>query len=105
MNSLKVCLIAGFALLPMGKALAGTPVIDQRQQRQEERIDQGVASGELTRRETRRLEAQQAHIDQMENRAKADGVVTGRERARIHTAQDNASARIARNKHDRQRRD
>jgi len=30
--------------------------------------------------------------------------VTGRERARIHTAQDNASARIARNKHDRHRR-
>ena len=104
MNSLKVCLIAGLALLPMGAALAGTPVIDQREQRQEERIDQGVASGELTRREARRLEAQQTHIDRMENRAKADGVVTGRERARIHQTQDRASARIARNKHDRQAR-
>jgi hypothetical protein len=40
----------------------------------------------------------------MEDRAKSDGVVTARERARLHQAQDVQSARIARQKHDRQRR-
>lgn len=105
MRSMQTMLAAVLLFMPLASALAGTPVIDERQQSQEARIDQGVASGELTGREARRLEAQQTHIDRMENRAKADGVVTGRERARIHTAQDNASARIARNKHDRHRRD
>jgi hypothetical protein len=38
----------------------------------------------------------------MENRAKAVGVVTRAERARLHQAQDAQSARIYRQKHDRQ---
>ncbi|HLZ34908.1 MAG TPA: hypothetical protein VKP13_12895 [Nitrospira sp.] len=38
----------------------------------------------------------------MEDRAKADGVVTHKERARIGTAQNRASRHIAREKHDRQ---
>lgn len=79
-----------------------TPRIDQRQANQEQRIDQGVASGQLTEQEAARLERGQAHIQQMENRALADGVVTRRERARIERAQDRQSRRIARQKHDLQ---
>lgn len=79
-----------------------TPVMDQRQINQEQRIDQGAASGQLNRRETNRLERQQNRIDRMENRAKADGVVTDRERARIGAAQKRASRDIAREKHDGQ---
>ena len=83
---------------------AATPRIDQRQANQERRIDQGVASGQLTKRETRRLEHQQAHIDRAEDRTKADGKVTAQERARLTHMQDHASANIARQKHDAQRR-
>jgi hypothetical protein len=83
---------------------ASTPRIDQRQANQERRIDQGVASGQLTRREARRLEHQQAAINRAEDRAKADGKVTAQERARLHHRQDHASANIARQKHDAQRR-
>lgn len=79
-----------------------TPRVDQRQERQEQRIEQGKASGELTRREARRLEHQQQHIANAEARAKADGTVTKAERARLHHKQDHASARIAHQKHDRQ---
>lgn len=68
------------------------------------RIDQGVASGQLTRRETHRLERQQGAIDRAEDRAKADGKVTHQERARLQQRQDNASANIARQKHDAQKR-
>lgn len=81
---------------------AETPRIDQRQANQERRIDQGVASGQLTEQEANRLNRQQEHINKMEDRAKADGVVTNRERARIEHAQDRASRNIAREKHDRQ---
>jgi TolA-binding protein len=83
---------------------AETPGIDQRQANQERRIDQGVASGQLTEREANRLNRQQEHVNKMEDRAKADGVVTNRERAKIHGAQDRASRNIARQKHDRQHR-
>lgn len=83
-------------------AQTGTPVIDQRQANQERRIDQGVASGQLTLREARRLEAGQQHVRNMETRAKADGVVTPGERARLQQAQDVQSKRIYRQEHDRQ---
>jgi hypothetical protein len=85
-------------------ASAATPRVDQRQANQERRIDQGAASGQLTRRETRRLQREQAAIDRAENRAKADGVVTPQERKRLHGMQDQASKDIARQKHDRQQR-
>ena len=92
------------AVLPAQAADAQTPNIDQRQANQERRIDNGIASGQLTARETRRLEREQTHINRMEDRAKADGHVTRRERARLHAAQDAASADIHRQKHDRQHR-
>ena len=91
-----------FALPTLALAQIGTPGVDQRQIIQERRIDQGVASGSLTQREANRLERGQQRVDNMENRAKADGVVTGRERARIQHAQDVQSDRIYRQKHDRQ---
>ena len=64
-------------------AQAEAPVIDQRQANQEKRIDQGIVSGHLHARETNRLNKQQEHINKMEDRAKADGVVTDKEKARL----------------------
>ena len=55
--------------------------MDKRQIKQEQRIDQGVASGQLTAAETAKLERQEAKIDAREQAAKADGVVTKAERA------------------------
>jgi opacity protein-like surface antigen len=86
----------------MAFAEAETPVIDQRQTNQEQRIDQGIASGQLNDREANRLNKQQEHINKMEDRAKSDGVITKKERARIGAAQARASRHIAREKHDRQ---
>ncbi len=84
-------------------AQTATPGVDTRQERQQQRIDQGVASGELNQREAARLNRQQDRIGKMEERAKADGVVTKGERRAIHNAQDRASRNIAREKHDRQK--
>ena len=83
-------------------AQAETPVIDQRQANQDQRIDQGIASGQLNKREANRLNKQQAHVNKMEVRAKSDGVMTKKERARIGAAQDRASRHIVSEKHDRQ---
>ena len=86
----------------MAYAEAETPVIDQRQTNQEQRIDQGIASGQLNEREVNRLNKQQGHINKMEDKAKSDGVVAKREKAKIEHAQNRASRHIAREKHDRQ---
>lgn len=77
-----------------------SPRIDQRQINQEQRIDQGVASGSLTPREAGRLEAQQARIEQREQRLKSDGVLTAKERARLARDQNRASKTIYRKKHN-----
>jgi hypothetical protein len=84
-------------------APAATPRIDQRQANQDKRIDQGVASGQLTRHETRRLDREQAAIQRTEHRAKADGVVTAKERKHLTKMQNRASKDIAQQKHDRQK--
>ena len=80
-----------------------TPGVDKRQERQQQRIDQGVASGELNKREAGRLEREQQRIERHEEKAKADGVVTKRERRRLHQEQNRASRHIGKEKHDRQK--
>lgn len=102
MKSIKAVVAVAIALPVLAFAQANAPRVDQRQANQEQRIDQGVASGSLTQREANRLENGQQRVDNMENRAKADGVVTKRERARLHVAQDAQSDRIYAQKHDRQ---
>jgi hypothetical protein len=99
--ALALCLAA--AGPAFAQAHDGTARIDARRAEQQHRIQQGVASGQLTRRETRKLERQQRRIARDEVRAKKDGVVTPRERAHLTREQDAASRSIARQKHDRQR--
>ena len=97
-----MCLTLTLAALAATMAFAqtATPRIERREARQDARIHQGVRSGELTPGEAARLRAGQRHVDRMEGRAKADGVVTPRERARIGRAQNNESRRIYRLKHN-----
>src|SRR5262245_19502028 len=81
---------------------SGAPGYTQRDINQEQRIEQGLKSGELTTREASKLEREQGKIDQMESRALRDGNVSAAERARINAAQNKASRDIAREKHDAQ---
>lgn len=77
-----------------------TPVVDQREKNQQERVKEGVKSGELTRGETRRLEAQQGKIKADEMVAKSDGKVTKAERRQLKREQNRASKNIYRKKHN-----
>ncbi|MGE5469953.1 MAG: hypothetical protein ACM3X0_04055 [Bacteroidota bacterium] len=101
MKHIKAIIAVALAVPALAFAQA-TPRIDQREANQQQRIDQGVASGSLTPREANRLERGQQHVANMEARAKADGVVTPGERARINQAQNVQSRRIYAEKHDRQ---
>ena len=77
--------------------------IDARQTEQQKRIDAGVKSGELNTKEAARLQKGQAHVQNMEDKAKADGKVTKGEARAIEKAQDRQSAKIYREKHDKQK--
>jgi hypothetical protein len=80
---------------------AGIPL---RQERQQNRIYQGVRSGQLTRREFRGLEREQYRIQRNKQRFKSDGNFTPQERARIQRQLNRASRDIYRQKHDNQKR-
>ena len=94
-------LLAALAVTPPAGAAT---VIDQRQANQERRIDQGIQSGQLTEREAERLQRQQDHIQNMEDKALADGKLSKGERRKIRRAQNRASRQIWRQKHDAQTR-
>ena len=83
-------------------ASTATPRVDQREANQQQRIAAGAASGQLTAKETNRLEVEQARINTAEARAKADGTVTKGERKHLHRMQDRASKHIHHQKHDAQ---
>ena len=73
-------------------------VLDKHQQHQENRINQGVASGAINKKEERQLKMEQARIKRMEKRAKKDGTVSKREKKHINHAQNHASHHIAKKK-------
>ncbi len=98
----KSMLLAALAVVMTAPVLADTPRFDTRQDHQRQRIGNGVRNGELTMRETRRLAVGQVHLNRVERRAEADGVVTARERARLHRDANQQSRRIHRQKHDAQ---
>jgi hypothetical protein len=97
-----IILSAVFAISLSIVATASTPYINRREREEQRRIRQGIRSGELTRREAGRLEAEQARIRVAERFARADGTVTRRERYRLNRMLDHASRDIHRQKHDSQ---
>ena len=85
-------------------ATAFSTTLNERQANQRMRIAQGVQSGELTALETKKVLAGQAQLQRMETRAKADGVVTRKERAKLQQKASLESAKIKHNKQDKQSR-
>jgi hypothetical protein len=102
-TSITTALLLGAAVL---SSTALGAEVDRREARQQARIAQGVKSGQLTPRETARLETREAHIDGevARERAANGGHLTPAERARVNRQQDRLSGAIYRQKHDAQAR-
>ena len=102
---MKKLIVAIVVLMTAGvfaHAQTATPKVTKRQIHQQQRIKEGVKSGELTKPEARRLEAREAKIQHDKRVAKSDGVVTPAERAKLAHEQNKASRRIYKQKHDAQ---
>ena len=74
----------------------------QRDVNQQQRIEQGLQSGQLTTHEAAKLESGEAKVDRMEGNATKNGSVSPAEQARIRKAQNAESAAIYSQKHDAQ---
>jgi hypothetical protein len=78
------------------------PVIEQRKENQQDRIAEGVKSGELTAGETARLEKKEAAINKetTAERAANGGKLTPGEKAQVTRQQNRLSRQIYRDKHN-----
>ena len=94
-----VAIAAAFATPALAQT---TGTVVQRNVNQQERIEQGLQSGQLTTREAAKLEGEESRVDKMESRALKDGKLSPDERARIDRAQNQVSRDINREKHDAQ---
>ena len=73
----------------------------QRDAYQQQRIEQGLQSGQLDTREAGRLEREQQRIDSQQAHAlRSGGTLTPQEQARINREQNQASRDIHRDKHN-----
>lgn len=80
-------------------AVAGSPPMPRselREDRQELRIDRGIARGAISPHEARRLDRGQARVDHLQSAVRADGLVGPRERHAVQHLQDRQHRRIRR---------
>jgi hypothetical protein len=89
----------------MAMALTGgvyAQEIKDREVNQQDRIAQGVKSGELTPHETAKVERQESRINrEVHNDRKANGGnLTNKEKAQVNRQQNRESARIYNKKHN-----
>jgi hypothetical protein len=94
-------LTAGFILAATVVSM-NAQTVNQRRENQQDRIAQGVKSGQLTAHETASLERKEAGLNhQIRNDRKGDtGHLTAGERARVNREQNTLSRDIYRDKHN-----
>lgn len=93
-------LFATFLAAPVFAQTAASEV--QRNINQQQRIEKGLQSGQLTTHEAARLEREEAHVDKLQAKALKDGNLSAAEKSRIEQAQNKVSRDIYAEKHDAQ---
>jgi hypothetical protein len=93
-----------FAQTPTAPAAVAPAVTHEaeRDVKQQQRIEQGLQSGQLSTHEAARLEHDEAKVDTAQANALKDGKLTRAERKHIGAMQDRTSGAIAAEKHDAQ---
>lgn len=78
------------------------PTVHQRKENQQDRIANGVGSGQLTAGETKNLEGREANLNSeiKDDRAADNGKLTQQERQQVNKQQNNLSKSIYQDKHN-----
>ena len=93
----------GFFLLATAPVFAAGPAtseVVQRDVNQQQRIEQGLQSGQLSTREAGKLETQEKRIDRVEAHDLQDGKLSPVETAQINRMENRSSAQIYKDKHN-----
>jgi hypothetical protein len=101
-NTFTLALLCGTALVSTAVAAERprSPGVNARQHAQQHRIHEGVRSGELTKEEKDKLEAEEKALRTEEHAYKADGRLTAAERKDLHQDANQVSRDIYQEKHD-----
>lgn len=99
---LALAALATVAAAPLAAQAAPWQTINQRQANLEQRINQGVRSGDLTRREADRLRGEFRSISRLEANYRRSNGLSARERADLDARFDRLSRQIKVERHDRQ---
>ncbi|HEY2630130.1 MAG TPA: hypothetical protein VGI57_13460 [Usitatibacter sp.] len=99
-KSLTVALVTAFVFAASAASAQTVGSEVQRNDNQQNRIEQGLQSGQLNTKEASQLEKGQAKIDKMESHADKNGGPTPQQAANIQKAQNKESAAIDRDKHN-----
>lgn len=75
------------------------PIV-QREEKQQDRIDQGIQSGQLSAEEAARLERGEHKIESDREKAWSDGSLSHQEKAQLNREQNRQSAKIYNAKHN-----
>ena len=100
-RKLLITAVSGLLIFSVGVFGQQTNRADKRQKNQKHRVKQGVKSGEITKREAKSIKYSAKSANRYEKKAKSDGKVTWKERARLQHKQNKTSRKIYRTKHNR----
>ncbi|HXR90224.1 MAG TPA: hypothetical protein VN750_08075 [Steroidobacteraceae bacterium] len=99
-SSIALAVVAALLGTAAWAAPPQTQEVTQRDVNQQDRIEQGLQSGQLSTRETGQLEKDESHLDKMEARDLRNGKLSPQETARINAAQNRVSHQIYADKHN-----
>ena len=88
------------ATAPVFAAGPATSEVVQRDLNQQQRIEQGLQSGQLSTREAGKLETQEKRIDRVEAHDLQDGKLSPVETAQINRMENRSSAQVYKDKHN-----
>jgi hypothetical protein len=99
---MKSLILATIAAAFFAASLPADQKIAARKENQQDRIAQGVKSGQLTAGETARLETKEARVNKeiRTDRAANGGKLTGAEKAQVNHQQNKMSRAIYKDKHN-----
>ncbi len=102
MKIIAIALASTLALASLAQAQETNATINHRKAEQQQRIAQGVKSGQMTAGETAHIERQESAINHEERnmRTQDNGHLTKADRAAIQKQQNQENRRIYRDKHN-----
>lgn len=101
---LSLAALAAVSVAPLAAQAAPWQSVNQRQANLDQRIDQGVRTGQITRPEAARLRGEFKSISRLEASYRRSNGLSPRERADLDARFDRLSRQIMAQKHDRDHR-